>query len=210
MLEKVDKSATLKKASVNSNTCTNQADSKASAVDLDCKILAATFNSIGDAVIATDNSARITRINLAGEKITGWSQTEAIGMPVDEILYIINTETRQPVVSLALETLAQGIINYLPKNNLLVSRSGNEHAICGSCAPITNLDGTIDGAVILFRDVTQQVSAQAKLQASEQLFRATFENASVGIAHVAHDGRLLRINSQFCRMVGYSACRVII
>ena len=209
MLEKVDKSATLKKASVNSNTCTNQADSKASAVDLDCKILAATFNSIGDAVIATDNSARITRINLAGEKLTGWSQTEAIGMPVDEILYIINTETRQPVVSLALETLAQGVINYLPKNNLLVSRRGNEHAIFGSCAPITNLDGTIDGAVILFRDVTQQVSAQAKLQASEQLFRATFENASVGIAHVAHDGRLLRINSKFCRMVGYSAAELL-
>ena len=205
MLEKVDKSTTFKNTSADNN----QADSKSIDTDLDCTILAATFNSIGDAVIATDTSACITRLNLAAEKLTGWRQSEAIGRPVDEILYIINAETRQPVVSLVLETLAKGIINYLPKHSLLVSRNGNEHSIGDSCAPIVNLDGIIVGAVVIFRDITAQELVKAKLQASEQLFRATFENASVGIAHAGHDGRLLRINNQFSRMVGYSVAELL-
>jgi PAS domain S-box-containing protein len=32
-----------------------------------------------------------------------------------------------------------------------------------------------------------------------------FENAPIGIAHIASEGRLLRINEAPCRMVGYSA-----
>lgn len=41
------------------------------------------------------------------------------------------------------------------------------------------------------------------LRASEERFRATFEQAAVGIAHVARDGRFLRINRKFCDIVGY-------
>ena len=205
MLDKIDKSSARKNASINRN----QANAKGYAADLDCKILAATFNSIGDAVIATDNNANITRLNLAAEKLTGWKQADAIGHPVDEVFYIINAETRHLVISPVLQTLAQGIINYLPKHSLLVSRDGNEYAIGDSCAPIVNLDGTIDGVVVIFRDITTQESVQAELQASEELFRATFENASVGIAHVALDGRLLRINKQFGQMVGYSTAELL-
>jgi PAS domain S-box-containing protein len=40
---------------------------------------------------------------------------------------------------------------------------------------------------------------------SEARFRATFENAAVGIAHVALDGRWLRVNQALCRIVGYPA-----
>jgi hypothetical protein len=42
------------------------------------------------------------------------------------------------------------------------------------------------------------------LAESEKRFRATFEQAAVGIAHVASDGRFLRINRKFCDIVGYS------
>ena len=58
--------------------------------------LAVTLNSIGDAVIATDTEARVTRLNPVAEQLTGWKQAEAAGRPVDEIFHIINKETRQP------------------------------------------------------------------------------------------------------------------
>src|SRR5712671_1957711 len=38
---------------------------------------------------------------------------------------------------------------------------------------------------------------------SEARFRATFDNAAVGIAHIAPDGRWLRVNQALCRIVGY-------
>ena len=42
------------------------------------------------------------------------------------------------------------------------------------------------------------------LELSEKRFRATFEQAAVGIAHVSPDGRFLRINQKYCDIVGYS------
>ena len=43
------------------------------------------------------------------------------------------------------------------------------------------------------------------LSESEALFRATFELAAVGIAHVSPEGRFLRTNQKFCDIVGYTA-----
>ncbi|MBW4613118.1 MAG: hypothetical protein KME21_07490 [Desmonostoc vinosum HA7617-LM4] len=41
------------------------------------------------------------------------------------------------------------------------------------------------------RDLHQRQQAQEKLQQSEQRFRATFEQAAMGITHVALDGKWL-------------------
>lgn len=46
-------------------------------------------------------------------------------------------------------------------------------------------------------------SAEA-LRHREALYRATFEHAAVGIAHVAPDGRYIRVNPKFCELLGYS------
>jgi PAS domain S-box-containing protein len=42
------------------------------------------------------------------------------------------------------------------------------------------------------------------LRDSEALFEATFNEAGVGIAHAATDGRWLRVNPRFCQILGYS------
>jgi PAS domain S-box-containing protein len=47
-------------------------------------------------------------------------------------------------------------------------------------------------------------SLAAALSESEQRFRATFEQAAVGMAHVGLDGRWLRVNERLCRIVGYT------
>jgi len=54
--------------------------------------LAVTLRSIGDAVLATDSEGRVTRLNTIAEKLTGWTQVEALGRPVAEVFRIINEE----------------------------------------------------------------------------------------------------------------------
>ena len=46
--------------------------------------------------------------------------------------------------------------------------------------------------------------SSAQLQESEERFRATFDQAAVGIAHVSTTGRFLRLNDRFCEIVGYT------
>ena len=43
------------------------------------------------------------------------------------------------------------------------------------------------------------------LEQSEKRFRVTFEQAAVGVAHVAPDGKFLRINSKFSEITGYNS-----
>ena len=54
------------------------------------------------------------------------------------------------------------------------------------------------------RDISERRQAAQALQESEARFRSTFEQAAVGIAHVAPDGRWLRINRKLCDIVGYT------
>ena len=55
----------------------------------------------------------------------------------------------------------------------------------------------------LTSDVTERAGAAAALRASEERFRATFEQAAIGLAHLALDGRWLRVNRTLCAIVGY-------
>jgi PAS domain S-box-containing protein len=48
-------------------------------------------------------------------------------------------------------------------------------------------------------------ASSAELRANEERFRSTFEQAAVGIAHVAPNGDFLRINDRFCEIVGYTS-----
>ena len=63
----------------------------------------------------------------------------------------------------------------------------------------------------LFKEIGRRISDGLsstlylrELQENEQRFRATFEQAAVGIAHVAPDGRLIRANQKLCDIVGYN------
>ena len=53
------------------------------------------LNSIGDAVIATDANRQIVRFNPIAEHLTGWSKEEAIGQLLEDVLVVVDPETRQ-------------------------------------------------------------------------------------------------------------------
>jgi PAS domain S-box-containing protein len=52
-------------------------------------------------------------------------------------------------------------------------------------------------------DITEQKRTEEEFRKSEERFRATFEQAAVGIVQVGLDGGWLRVNDKFCDIVGY-------
>ena len=73
-----------------------------------------------------------------------------------------------------------------------------------SVSPVFGEDGTLINFVGVQRDVTERVRREEELKESEERFRMTFEAAGVGIAHVAPDGRWLRINGKLAELTGYT------
>jgi PAS domain S-box-containing protein len=73
-----------------------------------------------------------------------------------------------------------------------------------SMKPWRSADGRIGGALLFSEVITEQVESRRALAESEARFRATFENAAVGIAHVDPYLGWLRVNEAFGRILGYS------
>jgi diguanylate cyclase (GGDEF)-like protein/PAS domain S-box-containing protein len=113
-----------------------------------------TLNSIGDAVACTDISGNITFLNLAAEKMTGWSSQEANGRPMAEILKIVNATTHETIPNPMMSEIGQVRSLHLPPNCILIRRDGFEIPIEDSVAPIHDREGQASGAVIVFRDVS--------------------------------------------------------
>jgi two-component system, sporulation sensor kinase E len=65
--------------------------------------------------------------------------------------------------------------------------------------------GKVVGVHAIVQEITEHRQMDRVLQATEELFRETFEQTSVGIAHVGLDGRWLRVNRRVCEITGYQA-----
>ncbi len=72
-------------------------------------------------------------------------------------------------------------------------------------APWREANGDIGGSLLFAQVRTEQFEAQRALAESEARFRATFENAAVGVVLVGPSGSLLSVNDSFARMLGYSS-----
>jgi len=158
--------------------------------------LAVTLNSIGDAVITTDAEARVTLLNPLAEQLTGWTRLEAIGYPVEEIFHIINQENRQPATIPVMKTLALGTIQGLANHTILVARDGSECVIADSCAPISDRDGHVVGAVLVFRDVTKSYAVQQALRDQQFYTRSLIESNIDAIMTTDPSGIITDVNKQ--------------
>ncbi|HEY5581693.1 MAG TPA: PAS domain S-box protein, partial [Rhodoferax sp.] len=171
---------------------------------------AVTLHSIGDAVIATDAAARVTLLNPLAERLTGWTQAQASGRPVDEIFHIINKETRLSANVPVAQTLAHGTIQSLDNHTVVIARDGSECDIADSCAPIRDRDGQVIGAVLVFRDVTEEYAAEQALRDSTALIQTVLNTVVDGIITIyARGGMIKTVNPAAERMFGYSGIELV-
>jgi len=164
--------------------------------------LAVTISSIGDAVIATDAQALVTLLNLSAEKLTGWTQAEAAGLPVADIFNIINKDTRQSAAIPVMATLAHGTMQGLANHTVLIARHGEEYDIADSCAPIRDRDDQVIGAVLVFRDVTEEYVVQQALRDQQFYTRSLLESSLDALITTDPTGIITDVNQQMLELTG--------
>ena len=155
--------------------------------------LHATLQSCGDALIVTDETGKVTMANPIAERLTGWTQGEAQGRPLEEVFRILSESSREAIESPASQVLREGKGTDLPEHTLLVARDGTERPIDDSGAPIRGANGEIVGVVVVFRDITARKQAE---QARERLLRAEAAREAAVRASEAKDQFLALVSHE--------------
>ncbi len=159
--------------------------------------LSTTLTSIGDGVIATESNGLITRLNPVAEELLGWSEAEAQGKHLTEVFRLRVSETAPPgpPVDLSFETvLRSGETVTIARGTILITRDGSEKLIADSGAPIRSGDGETRGVVIVFRDVTEQMHTERRLQQAQKM-----ESVGQLAGGIAHD-----FNNMLTGIIGYA------
>ena len=141
-----------------------------------------TLRSIGDGVITTDINGKIVLINKITEQLTGWSQQEAVGRPVQDVFNIINEQTGKPCENPVEKVLTTGQVVVLANHTVLISKNGTKYIIEDSGAPIFDKDSKIIGTVLVYRDATEE-----KRTANELVKIKKLESVGVLAGGIAHD-----------------------
>ena len=147
--------------------------------------LRTTLASIGDGVITCDNAGRVQMMNPVAVELTGWSQAEAYGQPLEMIFQIVDEKTRTPQENPVSKVKRMNRIVGLNSHTMLIRKDGTELNIADSGAPIRDrLDG-LAGVVMVFRDITMERKTQDALIANEKL--AVAGRLAATIAHEIHN-----------------------
>ncbi|MBI2572093.1 MAG: PAS domain S-box protein [Candidatus Schekmanbacteria bacterium] len=107
-----------------------------------------------------------------------------------------------------LTTLARGRLEHATLEYRIVRTDGTVRWLrnCVSGSRTSSGVGRLDGVVT---DISDQKRAEELLRTSEERYRASFERAGVGIAHLTVNGRYIWVNEKFCEILGYSRDEIL-
>jgi PAS domain S-box-containing protein len=173
------------------------------------KCLYATLSSVTNGVLVIDEDKRIVFINRAATRLTGWSEREAIGQPLDSVFKLVNYKTGERVHFPYEKGLRDCRAEDLKDWFVLVPKSGGEVFVCIGRSPLEGVEGKDPCRVITFQDVTGYVNMQEKLRIEHNNFRMQFQYAPVGMAIVDENRVIQKANDCFIDLCNYDNDSII-
>jgi PAS domain S-box-containing protein len=167
------------------------------------------FDICADAVDGRDAVAKAKQLlpdvivmDVSMPNMNGLDATRLIreALPQTEVLILSQHESPE----MMRQALSAGARGYVLKSSMSANLPAAVEKVSRHESVFANLQSNsaqFDAHEILQRSV----AFENALRESEERFRSTFEQAAVGIAHVAPDGRWLRVNQKLCEITGYNA-----
>lgn len=121
------------------------------------------LGAIGDSVIATDATGRVTYMNPVAETMTEWEANDALGRSIETVMPLVSHDELAPLQNPVHIALRQQRKVGMALDTVLVTRSGNRVNVEDSASPIKDAEGQISGAVIVFHDVSEARAMAIKM-----------------------------------------------
>ncbi|MDW7656638.1 MAG: PAS domain S-box protein [Bacillota bacterium] len=141
--------------------------------------LSITLDSIGDGVIVTDASGKITRMNPQAEMLTGWAADKVLGRVLHEVFHIVNAKTGEPVPNPVYHVIQTGKTQGMVNDTVLIARDGTKYHIADSAAPMLDDGAKMFGVIMVFSDVTKRKKAEESTQ-----YQLRFEKLLADVSNI--------------------------
>ncbi|MDJ0839204.1 MAG: PAS domain S-box protein [Acidobacteriota bacterium] len=142
--------------------------------------LARIVDNLPEGVTVVDLNGKITLMNYMAEQMTGWQRHEAGGRKAEKVVNLIHPQTRQPLANPILAALKLRKVQTIGNQVLLITRDGVEHQVEGTAGPLME-NHKLVGAVLIFRDITEQYFLQHQQQQNQKM--EAIGQLAGGIAH---------------------------
>ncbi|WP_106281412.1 EAL domain-containing protein [Geodermatophilus tzadiensis] len=150
-----------------------------------------------DEVVVVSTPGRvITYASATAGPVLGWLPQELLGASVLTLLHPEDVGRVVAGLPVARDGGPAGTVHRA------LHRDGSVRWLRTSVQRLTDASGALREVVTVSRDVTAAVAAQEALAESESMFRHAFDDAPIGMALTDLDGRFIRVNKAYARLVG--------
>jgi len=156
--------------------------------------LSAILRSTSDAIIATDSITKVTYMNPAAEKLTGWNKAEALGQEITSLIQFEHEQSGESVENPVSVVLRSGQVAYLCSSTVLVDKVGLKKPVGDSASPLSKTPEAIDGVVLVISDISDRRKAET----------LTVERNAIQQA-LAQEMATSALKSQFMAMLSHEA-----
>jgi len=146
-----------------------------------------TLRAIGDGVIVTDRLGFVTMLNHSAEKMTGCTQAEAEGKTVQDVFRLASPDGSATIASPVDTAIRENRIVTDSSNLVVESKDGVKRRISTSTSPIRGAKNALLGAIIVFRDVTEEYEHREEIAAKTHALQTATALASLGYFYYTPD-----------------------
>ncbi|MEA2246214.1 MAG: hypothetical protein QOH46_743 [Solirubrobacteraceae bacterium] len=152
-----------------------------------------------DVVSRTDAHAVYRYISPSCARIYGWAPEEIVGLPVTDFCHPDDLAAHASLRA----RLRAGAPEQVSETRMRRA-DGDWVWMEMRYSALRDADGRFDGVQAAARDISDRKAAEAARAVADEHFRTAFDGAAIGMALVAPDGAVLRVNDELCAIVGYS------
>ncbi len=144
--------------------------------------MAITLSSIVEGVFTTNMRGQVTYMNRMAEELSGWTQQNAIGRSIEEVVRFlhagVNKADDHPVTYVLKEGTPLHPLEHYP----LFDQTQGERPVVYSVSPLRRASGTILGAVLILRDMSERIKLD-----EERLKASKLDSLGLLAGGIAHD-----------------------
>ena len=160
----------------------------------------------GEGIYGLDREGRTTFVNPAAASMLGWHEQELVGRSQHDVIHHTRPDgTPYDAVDCPIYAAFNDGAVHRVDNEVFWRKDGSSFAVEYVSTPIVDDDGNAQGAVVMFRDITERREQEARVHRLQRQNESILRSAGEGIYGLDCEGRTTFVNPAAAEMLGWVA-----